>query len=124
MRFLGEILVNLQFYHVFFAFEVDDGSSPTFVLFCNSQRKCPLRRFVSDDFFRFQRWQKAISNQNDRDCRYRSQSDRWFTRHKKQKVKPQPSSDPTGKSLLLLPRSSSKPRPLPFYRRRPGPARR
>ena len=49
MRFLGEILVNLQSHDVLFAFEIDDRSSPTFVLFCDLQRKFPVWRFVSDD---------------------------------------------------------------------------
>ena len=76
MRFLGEILVNLQSHSVFFAFEIDDRSSPTFVLLCDLERKFPVWRFVSDDVFRFKRWHKA--NQNDRECRYPFHSDRWY----------------------------------------------
>ena len=80
MRFLGEILVNLQSHDVVFAFQIDDGSSPAYVLFCDSKRKFPVGRFVSDDVFRFKRWHEAIDNQNDRDCRHRFHGVR-LTRH-------------------------------------------
>src|SRR5438309_911929 len=75
MRFLGEVLVNLQSHDVVFAFQIDDGSSPAYVLFCNSKRKFPVGRFVSDDVFRFKRWHEAINNQNDRDCRHRFEAE-------------------------------------------------
>lgn len=53
MRVLGEILVNLQSYDVFFVLEIDNGSSPAFVRFCDSEYKLPVWRFVSDDVLRF-----------------------------------------------------------------------
>jgi hypothetical protein len=63
--------------YAFFAFGIDDGSSSTFVLFCDSERKLPVGRFVSDNVFRFERRQKAIPNQNGRECPV-SVSQRWL----------------------------------------------
>jgi len=54
------------------------ASSPIFVLFCDSERKPSVWRFVSDDVFRFKRWHKARTNQNDRERRYLSHNDRWY----------------------------------------------
>ena len=66
MRVLGEILVNVQSDHVFVGFEIYDRSCPTLILFCDLQRKFPVRRFVSDGVLGFDRWNQAITNQNDR----------------------------------------------------------
>jgi hypothetical protein len=104
MRFLGEVLVDLQGRDVCFVFEIDNGCclgarAPWF-RFGNSQREFLVGRFVSDDVFRFKRWHKAINNQNDRDCRHRFHSIR-LTRHVGLKAQLLPCLGGTNKSQDL-----------------------
>ena len=58
MRFLAEVLVDLQGRDVCFAFEIDNGCFPCapapWFRFGNSQREFPVGRFVSDDVFSLQ----------------------------------------------------------------------
>jgi hypothetical protein len=79
MRLLGISLIDLQSRDIFFAFEIDNscfpGARAPWFRFGNSQHEFPIRRFVSDDVFRFERRQKAITNQNECKCRYRFHND-------------------------------------------------
>jgi hypothetical protein len=45
------ILIDLQSHDVVVALKIDDGCSPAFVPFGESERKFPVWRFIFDDFF-------------------------------------------------------------------------